>query len=86
MMYQGVNVEGVEAYSYPMEKPILTKEQRREKREVRRQKQRENNVLRAAKMHKLRLASDLPPPIKSPTPTGTTYHNEVVPLNCTTCE
>ncbi len=57
-----------------MEKPILTKEQRREKRELRRQKQRENNVLRAAKMHKLRLASSLPPPKKPTAPTETTYH------------
>lgn len=57
-----------------MEKPILTKEQRQEKRALRRQKQRENNVLRAAKMHKLRLASNLPPSVKPPAPTGTTYH------------
>lgn len=57
-----------------MEKPILTKEQRREKRELRRQKQRENNVLRANKMHKLRLASEFPPPIKPPAPTETIYH------------
>ncbi|HLP81408.1 MAG TPA: DUF72 domain-containing protein [Nitrosomonas sp.] len=45
-----------------MEKPILTKEQRRAKRELRRLKQRESNVLRAAEMHQLRLASDVPHP------------------------
>ncbi|WIW44867.2 DUF72 domain-containing protein [Bradyrhizobium sp. 62B] len=33
----------------------LTPEERRERREIRRQKQRENNILRAAKMHKARL-------------------------------
>lgn len=33
----------------------LTPEERRERRELRRQKQRENNILRAAKMHKARL-------------------------------
>lgn len=58
-----------------MEKPILTKEQRREKRELKRQKQRENNVLRASKMHKLRLASHIPPKVKLPEPRETkTYH------------
>ncbi|SFM58947.1 DUF72 domain-containing protein [Nitrosomonas communis] len=57
-----------------MEKSTLTKEQRREKREIKRQKQRENNVLRAFKMHKLRLASNIPSPIRPPAPEGTTYH------------
>lgn len=57
-----------------MEKPILTKEQWREKREIRRQKQRENNVLRASKMHQLRIASDASIPVRTPAPTRTTYH------------
>lgn len=57
-----------------MEKPVLTKEQRREKRELRCQKQREYNVLRANKMHKLRLDSDFPTPIKQSAPTETIYH------------
>lgn len=38
-----------------MEKPVLTKDERKEKRAARRQKQREKNVLRASKMHNLRL-------------------------------
>jgi uncharacterized protein YecE (DUF72 family) len=38
------------------EKRVLTKEERRAKREVRREKQREQNLLRAKKMHKARIA------------------------------
>src|ERR1700710_2844797 len=37
-------------------KPLLTKEERRAKREAKRAKQREENVGRAAKMHAARLA------------------------------
>lgn len=40
----------------PAPKPILTREERRAKREARRAKQREENVGRAAKMHATRLA------------------------------
>ena len=39
-----------------IKKPVLTREERREKREARRAKQREENVGRAAKMHAARLA------------------------------
>lgn len=39
-----------------MEKPVLSKEEQERKQAARRQKQRENNALRAAKMQKLRLA------------------------------
>ncbi|MEA3212393.1 MAG: hypothetical protein QOE70_5450 [Chthoniobacter sp.] len=42
--------------STPSEKPILTREERRAKREARRAKQREENVGRAAKMHAARMA------------------------------
>jgi uncharacterized protein YecE (DUF72 family) len=42
----------------PKEKPELTKEERRERRRLRREKQREDNLHRAAKMHKARLAQD----------------------------
>src|SRR3984885_13454334 len=38
--------------------PELTLEERRERRQLRRQKQRENNALRAAKMHAARLKMD----------------------------
>lgn len=57
-----------------MEKPVLTKEERREKRAARREKQRENNVLRAANMHKLRLASKSPPLLKVSKGKATQYH------------
>jgi hypothetical protein len=39
----------------PAPKPLLTREERRAKREARRAKQREENVGRAAKMHTARL-------------------------------
>jgi hypothetical protein len=48
-----------------MDIPVLTKEERKAKREARRQKQRENNVLRASKMHKLRLTADAPAQTKN---------------------
>lgn len=38
-----------------IEKPVLSREERRTRRELRRQKQREDNIGRAAKMHKARL-------------------------------
>jgi hypothetical protein len=43
----------------------LTSDERRERRRVRREKQREDNILRAAKMHRVRLKMEsegLPPP------------------------
>ena len=40
----------------PSPKPILTREERRAKREARRAKQREENVRRTAKMHASRIA------------------------------
>ena len=39
-------------------KPILTREEWRARRELRREKQREDNVKRAAKMHAARLKSE----------------------------
>ncbi|TYP73704.1 MULTISPECIES: DUF72 domain-containing protein [Nitrosomonas] len=57
-----------------MEKSTLTREQRREIREIKRQKQRENNVLRASKMHKLRLASNIHSPVRPPAFEGMIYH------------
>lgn len=57
-----------------MDKPVLTKEERKAKREARRQKQRENNVLRASKMHKLRLTADAPAQTKKQAAKTTTYH------------
>jgi hypothetical protein len=57
-----------------MDKPVLTKEERKAKREARRQTQRENNVLRASKMHKLRLTADAPAQTKTQTAKTTTYH------------
>ena len=39
----------------PAPKPLPTREERRAKREARRAKQREENVVRAAKMHTARL-------------------------------
>jgi uncharacterized protein YecE (DUF72 family) len=42
----------------PERKPELTKEERRERRRLRREKQREDNIHRAAKMHKARLAQE----------------------------
>ncbi len=44
----------------PASKPVLTKEERREKRAAKREKQRAANGLRAAKMHKARLENPLP--------------------------
>ena len=40
------------------EKPILTREERRAMRELRREKQREDNIGRAAKMHAARLRTE----------------------------
>ena len=48
-------------------KPILTKEERRAKREARRAKQREDNVGRAAKMHAARLAWERSAKASAPT-------------------
>ena len=39
-------------------KPLLTREEWRARRELRREKQREDNVKRAAKMHAARLKSE----------------------------
>lgn len=54
----------------PKEKPELTLEERRERRRLRREKQREDNIKRAAKMHAARLkmettASGLAPDLRS---------------------
>ena len=40
------------------EKPILTREERRARRELRREKQRKDNIGRAAKMHAARIAME----------------------------
>ena len=48
------------------DKPVLTREERREKRAAKREKQRAANGMRAAKMHKARLENPLPVSIKSP--------------------
>jgi hypothetical protein len=44
------------------EKPILTREERRAMRELRREKQREDNIGRAAKMHAARLRTETQSP------------------------
>ncbi|PSO14032.1 DUF72 domain-containing protein [Bradyrhizobium sp. MOS003] len=54
----------------PIQKEKLTLEEWRERRRLRREKQRENNILRAAKMHKARLKMEaddvkLPPGLKA---------------------
>ena len=43
-------------------KPLLTREEWRARRELRREKQREDNVKRAAKMHAARLKSETDSP------------------------
>lgn len=57
-----------------MDKAVLSKEERREKRAARREKQRENNVLRAAKMHQLRLGSPSALSQSLPKSKSTKYH------------
>jgi hypothetical protein len=51
----------------------LTPEERRERRALRREKQRENNILRAAKMHKARLKMEADRPKAPPGLKGTVY-------------
>jgi uncharacterized protein YecE (DUF72 family) len=59
-----------------IEKPTLTLAERRAKRELRRAKQREANVGRAAKMRVARLAAEAKPPANKPSKPSkaTTYH------------
>lgn len=57
-----------------MEKTILTPEERKEKRAAKREKQRENNILRASKMHKVRLTAPHPPLVKSSSHQKLKYH------------
>jgi uncharacterized protein YecE (DUF72 family) len=52
--------------SPPPEKPLLTREERRARREARREKQRHANIGRAAKMHAARLAWEKNPPPATP--------------------
>jgi uncharacterized protein YecE (DUF72 family) len=56
----------------PSPKPVLTREERRAKREARRAKQREENVGRAAKMHVARIswARDVGPQSSAPAPSS----------------
>jgi uncharacterized protein YecE (DUF72 family) len=56
----------------PSPKPVLTREERRAKREARRAKQREENIGRAAKMHVARIAwaRDVDPQSSAPAPSS----------------
>ena len=47
-------------------KPVLTREEWRARRELRREKQRKDNVLRAARMHAVRLNVDVDSPKGAP--------------------
>jgi uncharacterized protein YecE (DUF72 family) len=61
--YPGKNMRRTLSAAAPID---LTPEQRRERRAQRREKQRENNILRAAKMHKARLKLEAEGPKRQP--------------------